>query len=238
VSDISKKRETAEKNLEKLAKVSKVYGSVTIDGPDFDSKYLIELIKKNKIALVRLGIANNTVENTGKGTFEDYKEIIQKIFFVARELKEKADVSMITLSCGLTPCMLSEEQKGEISSGELKLRGWGCAGKASHFDITAESGVLPCFYASGIGEKKLTDFKNLESAGKFSKDLLRHLITSLPADTIEKCHKCSYFRALKCGGPCLGYIVNNSSNKKELDYFRKSFAFRIIKKILFIGKNG
>lgn len=228
------RREAAERNLEKLQKASRVYGSVNIDSIKYEEYVpVIRLIEKNNLDHVRIGLAANMVTNTSDGVKKDYAGVVETMLRVIGELKMKNGYLKITLSCGLSPCMFEKKQLDELSRQKVEIRGWGCAGKMSDFDITADLEILPCFYAEDAKEKKLTDFKNLFSIRRFSSGLFRYLTKGPSFHTLENCRACPHFKRRKCSGACLGYIMNNPQDKKELARFKKSFFFRVFKKMIF-----
>ncbi len=232
------KKLVVENNLKILGEASKINGSITIDSADFD-KYVsvVALVEKNKLESVRIAVANNMMDNScGGSVSDDYKNIISVVVGLAYKLKE-VGVSQLSFNCGFAPCMFEENELKRLLKEGIRLRGWGCRGKAGSFDVSSDLYTFPCFIADELKTAKIFDFKNLELAGSYNDDLFEYIFYNSSHSTMRECKDCPFFKKKECRGPCLGYVYNNRREKEVSDKFRKSLRYEITKFFLRTFRN-
>lgn len=232
------KKAFAEKNLKILGEASKVYGSITVDRADFERYVpMVALVETHKFEYVRIAIANNMVANSSNGSVaDDYKSIIAVVVKLADKLKKKG-VPRLSFNCGFTPCMFAGGEIKRLLEEGIKLRGWGCRGKAGPFDVSADLCTFPCYLTNDLKAARIFDFKNIELAKAHNDDLYAYKLRGSSLFPTDKCKKCIFFKKKECDGPCLGYIYNNNEEKKRMDDFKGSFRHKVAEKIFHIFRN-
>jgi hypothetical protein len=108
---------------------------------------------------VRFGVAKNMIEN--KQYFRKNDRKLGKRIVELVELLRKRKVKSITLDCGLTKDMFSQEEI-EYLSNNVKIKGWGCNGKWGGLDIDTDLSAFTCFPYSN---KKRITWEELQKKG-------------------------------------------------------------------------
>ncbi len=150
--------------IEKFAPYQKTNIGFTLS--DLEKDYL-KLFKGFKEDIwqrvgIRFGLAK---QNPGERPFftkEDYLKIGAKIVILVESFK-KMGIKDIFLDCGLKKEMFTYLQKYYLSNN-VHLRGWGCEGKWSSFDITPDLLLFICFsfYKKKVPIKKIKDFYDFQ----------------------------------------------------------------------------
>jgi len=228
-------RKSVIKNIDILKDRIDIFGSVTIDKSGMEYDKIINFIKSSGIKIVRIGLANNRVNNLGN-IFSDYEIIIKEMMEFINKLR-KVGIFSISLNCGFTPCMFTYNQLDKLTKERVIIHGWGCAGKVGGFDISSDLSIFSCFIMEDLKMGNILNFLSLKLVKNFSDELNKYLVDSSRTVASYNCKKCPYFLKSKCDGPCLGYIVNNKENRKKLNNSKNKLSFKLTKKMLYWLRN-
>ncbi|MEA2056538.1 MAG: radical SAM protein [Patescibacteria group bacterium] len=139
------KRKSLVETISNLARVTKSSIAFTIF--DLEQNYTKLLEDFAPEALDNLGVAFSYAKSIygTKPIFarEDYSFLGKKIVETIQQIKKKG-VKRIYLECGLKKEMFTKEEYQYLATNAL-MKGWGCAGKWSSFDIAVDLSVFPCF---------------------------------------------------------------------------------------------
>lgn len=212
ISD-SKKRKLILENINFLASKTAVALALTIER-DTDIKKLLRPLPREILQRVdvRIGLANPIVGSKNKMKFKEFYSIGEKIYQLVEQIRASGSKKEISLNCGFTRCMFSDEKYEWLKKNKVKITGWGCFGKKGSFDITTNMEAFHCFplaeeYRLKIGEG--SDLKQLNS-----KILLKR-IEYWQKFSLANCQTCIYYgHAIdKCPGPCIAFCVNSLRKK-------------------------
>lgn len=218
-------------------KDSKIQASITVGSLEFKIFPIIEFIKDNGIKSVRFGISNRPIGDKNFLPIERYRDFGSLIHSFVERLKEETGVGVISFDCGFTPCMFEQKQVNYFLKGNVRINGWGCAGKWGSFDISADLDIFPCFVLDDVGRRNVFSFRDLGAVNKFIKNLLKYTFYKASLFGFEACKKCFYYKNSTCRGPCLGYVVNNFNNQEFFRRFLNAPGYKIIDRLLYIFRN-
>lgn len=160
------KRKKILKTIDEFSKKTNVNVGFTIS--DLKKKYenLIEDFDKKELSMIgmRFGFAKAIVGEKPFFEKKDNKILGKRITKLVKFFRSKG-VKNIYLDCGLKKEMFAKNDL-KYFLDNVFLKGWGCEGKWSSFDIAPNLLVFPCFpFYKEV--KKITFFKNFKEIEKY-----------------------------------------------------------------------
>lgn len=139
------KRQDIIKKISNLSARSKSSVAFTVFDMGQDYAQLLSVFEPKTLA--NLGVAFSFAKSLygSKPAFtqDQYLDLGEKIVKTTRDIYDLG-VRDIYIECGLKKSMFNQKQINYLQERTV-IRGWGCSGKWSSFDITADLSVIPCF---------------------------------------------------------------------------------------------
>lgn len=201
-------RETVIQRIKDFSNKTRVTLSLTID-PYTDLGYISKLMPKSVIKNVynfRIGFSNPTAGEKNYYQFSDFPRMGRKLTQLVKIIKNRAPQSKMSLNCGFTRCMFTNQQYDYVSKN-VNIRGWGCFGKSGSMDVTTDLEAFHCF---PLSTKDRFDAKK-DSIKKIDAKLILKRYEYWKKIQLEICVKCPFYGHSfdKCPGPCIAFRMNN-----------------------------
>jgi len=179
---------------------------ITLTSPDFEYDYLIDIIKKYNLRKhIRVGIAQPIVGQENEYLHPDsYKDIGGSIIKMATACV--ANDILIGFDCGMTLCMFSEEELGQLQTRTEGFKSL-CT---PILDIGLDLSIWSCFPLSDILNTHLDQFNTRAEINCFYEKTLapyRNLGCKM------ECLRCDFKRRGQCFGGCLAHSINGLNKK-------------------------
>lgn len=200
-------RKTVIDRVSNWSKKTKVTLSLTID-PLTNMNFLFNLIPPSALENVygyRVGFSNPTAGDKNYYVFNDFPKMGKKLYDLVQIIKTHSPKAIISLNCGFTRCMFTNEEFKYLSK-HIRILGWGCFGKASSMDISTELDAFHCFPLS-TKDRHLTNATTLQ---KIDGHLLLKRYEYWKKIYLQVCQTCPFYghTSDKCPGPCIAFMMN------------------------------
>jgi MoaA/NifB/PqqE/SkfB family radical SAM enzyme len=164
------KREKIIRLIKEFSKKTKVNVGFTLSDLNKDYRKLFKDFDGEVLSKigVRFGFAKAIVGQEPFFAKKDYKKLGKKIVKLVKFFKNRRKRE-IFLDCGLKKEMFGQFERTYLLQN-VSLRGWGCEGKWSSFDIAPDLTIFPCFpYYLTNKRRRLSDFKTFRDIRIFLK---------------------------------------------------------------------
>jgi len=200
------------RRIEQLSKRTKVTLSLTYD-MHTDINLIFNALKKeilSQVAGFRLGFSNPIVDKKNNYLFEELPKMGKKTFQIVNKIRGSNQKARISLNCGFTRCMFTNNQFNYLKKEKVIIPGFGCFGKEASFDLQADLNAFHCFPLS-TKNKVLAKRKNFKKVYGY---FLKKQFLYWNKFKQEACLKCLFygFEKNKCPGPCIAFLMNQSRN--------------------------
>lgn len=201
--------------FKKLGK--KVGLGVNFYKPDFEYRYILDLVEKYNCDHLRVSIS---VPNNTKYSYrplEYFKTVKPHIFRFFSELEKRNVVPYF--DCNVFPaCLVSVDEMKMFSQWKIdnpfsivKNHGTGCK---PVIDIMPDLTAVRCFGLSEYTKTKITDFASIS-------DLRNYYMKTIDAFAINcnhtaECDQCYKYKTVKCSGGCLIYKIDKILNLQKM----------------------
>lgn len=186
--------------------------------PDFDTGYILELLRKYPCKKLRVSISLPNSDNYDYNPLEYFAEVKPGLFDFFRKLREIGTIPYLDCNI-LPPCLVTVDEMLEFSKwGEsnpfvtVKTEHTGCM---PVIDILSDGTAVRCF---GLSEYTKTNIKDFASIS----DLRKYYIRTVDAYAVNsvydnRCKGCYKFKTAKCSGGCLIYKIDQILKKQAGD---------------------
>lgn len=196
--------ETIEYNLERIGDRLNTTLSFNIFEENPRGEYIFELAEAYNVKNIRLSFSMPVVFGNRRNIFipiEKYE--ILTPYFMRFTKKAKEMGLQVKMDNTVPLCMFTKEQMADLLLDEVidLKRNFICF---PVIDIGPDLSVWRCFGTSGLYNKKLSDFRDLNDLYSYYEAVFKHL--QYEVFPMDKCYECE-FAGSKCQGGCIGYSI-------------------------------
>lgn len=186
---------------------AKVLPGVTIDRPNTDLDFLIELINDFGLKkIIRLGLAHPALESDNDFLPPRWYPRVGEAITVFAEKAAQYDISL-DFDCGFVPCMFPPEFFS--LSGINRAMIGNCCGAIP--DILPDGAVIPCYPLAGLTNSVIA----ADSPGfsEIRNQLDKHLEPFHSLGIYRECRSCNWRENHECSGGCLAAALQRWQQK-------------------------
>ena len=186
--------------------------------PDFDTGYILELLKDYPFKKLRVSISLPNNDNYNYKPLDYFARVKPGLFELFRKLRELGTIPYLDCNI-LPPCLVTVDEMLEFGKWgasnpfvTVKTERTGCM---PVIDILPDGTAVRCF---GLSEYTKTNIKDFASIS----DLRKYYIRTVDAYAVnsvydKRCKGCYKFKTVKCSGGCLIYKIDEILRKQAGD---------------------
>lgn len=173
--------------------------SYVIYQPDFDAAFLLEKVRRYRVAAVRWALAFPSAPGAAFVTREQLPLVGERIVRLLEDLAAQGVRTYV--DCPLPYCIFSDAQLGLISRQALSVINWGYCGLT--LEVNPDLTVKACPAQREEERVALTAFADMQALQRYF--FTRMSVYKAAHRLYEHCADCRYYLQQRCQGGCLGY---------------------------------